>query len=211
MSHLFGRVIVGVHGTPGSLQALRFAVGHARAFGETLVPVIAWEPPGGDGAGRRYPPLLTREWADAAERRLLDAFDQGLGGPPENLPTRPQVVRGRAGQVLVTLADRESDVLVVGENRRGQLHRAWYGCAPQYCLRHAGCAVIVVPSSTLARDVGRLHHRARLWRPSTGGQVSPPGSRRAGDTVSDRVPRFRADGTDLLWRGFRVRAGVLAR
>lgn len=155
MSHLVGRVVVGVHGTPGSLQALRFAVGHARAFGATLIPVIAWEPPGGDSAARRYPPFLTEEWAQAAEQRLLTAFDEGLGGAPQDLLVEPRVVRGRAGRVLVALADRESDLLVLGESHRGRLHRAWYGCAPQYCLAHAQCAVILIPPSDLVVELGR--------------------------------------------------------
>lgn len=159
MSHLVGRVVVGVHGTPGSLQALRFAVGHARAFGAALFPVIAWEPPGGDSASRHFPPFLTDAWADAAEQRLLTAFDEGLGGPPEDVPTRPLVVRGRAGQVLVAAADRADDLLVVGESRRGRLHRAWYGSAPTYCLAHAHCAVIVVPPSRLARELDRTRFR----------------------------------------------------
>lgn len=155
MSHLVGRVVVGVHGTPGSLQALRFAVGHARAFGSTLVPVIAWQPPGGDSASRRYPQFLTDEWAGAAEQRLLTAFDEGLGGAPHDLPVEPRVVRGRAGGVLVALAERESDLLVVGDNRHSWLHRAWYGCAPTYCLAHAQCAVIVIRPSDLVVELGR--------------------------------------------------------
>lgn len=159
MSHLVGRVVVGVHGTPGSLQALRFAVGQARALGATLVPTVAWQPPGGDSAGRRYPSFLTDEWADAAERRLLNAFDEGLGGFAEDLPTQPMIVRGPAGRVLVAVADREGDLLIVGCSRRNRLHRAYYGCPPSYCLKHAVCPVIVVPPSKLALDMGRMRRR----------------------------------------------------
>jgi nucleotide-binding universal stress UspA family protein len=42
------RILVGVHGSPGSLQALRYAADEARARDVPLVPVIAWIPPGGD-------------------------------------------------------------------------------------------------------------------------------------------------------------------
>ncbi len=179
MSHLVGRIVVGVHGTPGSLQALRFAVGHARAFGAALVPVIAWEPPGGDSAGRRYPPFLTDAWAEAAEQRLLTAFDEGLGGPPEDVPTQPMVVRGRAGRVLVAVGDRDDDLLVVGDSRRGRLHRAWYGSAPTYCVAHARCAVIVVPPSKLVRELDRR----RYW----------PTWRQHGSTFDDASAARRAD------------------
>ena len=132
MSHVLGRVIVGVHGTPGSLQALRSAVGHARAHDAVLVPVIAWEAPGGDSAYRPYPPYLTDEWAEAAEQRLLRAFDEGLGGPPADVATLPMVVRGKPGRVLVKVADREGDVLVVGRNHHRRAHRAWYGSTPAH-------------------------------------------------------------------------------
>jgi nucleotide-binding universal stress UspA family protein len=155
VSRLVGRVVVGVHGTPGSLQALRFAVGHARAFGATLIPVIAWLPPGGDSAGRHYPLFLTQEWAEAAEQRLLTAFDEGLGAAPQDLQVEPRVVRGRAGRVLVALAERENDLLVLGESHRGRLHRAWYGCAPRYCLAHAHCAVILISPSDLVLELGQ--------------------------------------------------------
>jgi nucleotide-binding universal stress UspA family protein len=164
VSHLVGRVVVGVHGTPGSLQALRFAVRHARALGATLIPVIAWQAPGGESAGRRYPPFLTEQWADAAEQRLLTAFDEGLGGPPEDLPVQPMIVRGPAGRVLAAIADHEGDLLVLGSSHRGPLHRAYYGCPPQYCLKHACCTVIVVPPSRLVLEVERMRHRSRSAR-----------------------------------------------
>ncbi len=190
MSRLVGRVIVGVHGSPGSLQALRFAVGHARALGATLIPVIAWEPPGGDSAGRRYPPSLTDAWAQAAESRLLTAFAEALGELPEDLPTEPRVVRGRAGRVLVTVADRESDLLVLGRSRRGLLHRACYGSPTRHCMTHAVCAVIVVPPSRLARDLDRLDRSRRgprLWRRVTGGDAPLLGGHRALDTAARSV------------------------
>lgn len=54
------RVIVGASGSPGSLQALRYAQYMARDFDATLVPVIAWLPPDGDLADRPAQcPVLT--------------------------------------------------------------------------------------------------------------------------------------------------------
>ena len=191
MSRQVARVIVGVHGTPGSLQALRFAVDHARAAQATLIPVIAWEPPGGDSAGRCYPPFLTDEWAQAAEQRLLTAFDEALGGPPENLPIEPRVVRGRPGRVLVATADQDGDLLVLGRSHRGRLHRAYYGSPPQHCLAHAPCAVLIVPPSELARDLAR----SRTWpihrhRPTLD-PADLPGEHRPHPAPVQRAPRLR--------------------
>ena len=47
-----GRIVVGVHGSLGSLQALRWATEEAHERRVPLVPVIAWIPPGGDLAER---------------------------------------------------------------------------------------------------------------------------------------------------------------
>jgi hypothetical protein len=49
------RLIVGTSGSPGSLQALRYAEGLAWAHAAVLIPVIAWEPPGGERAERVQP------------------------------------------------------------------------------------------------------------------------------------------------------------
>jgi len=37
-----GRVLVGTSGSPGSLHALRYGEGLARALDAVLIPVIAW-------------------------------------------------------------------------------------------------------------------------------------------------------------------------
>lgn len=152
---MIGRVVVGVHGSPGSMQALRFALGHAHAFGAVLVPVIAWEPPGGDSALRHYPRTLTDEWAARAEDRLVaileDILEDGLErGVELHLPAQPHVIRGRAGHALVDVADQEGDVLVIGAGQRGPLRRAMYGSVPHHCLAHARCEVIVVPNTSPA-------------------------------------------------------------
>lgn len=148
-----GRVVVGVHGSPGSLQALRFAVEAARRFDAVLHAVIAWEPPGGDSAFRRFPPFLVDEWAQGAEHRLLTAFDEGLGGPPADVSVLPLVVRGKAGPVLVTIADRQEDLLVVGRSHRAWWHRTLYGSPTTHCFAHARCSVICVPPSRLLAEM----------------------------------------------------------
>ena len=69
------RVIVGASGSPGSLRALRYAEDLARAHDATLIPVLAWVPPGGDLADRRHPcGYLRRIWKEDACRRLRDAL-----------------------------------------------------------------------------------------------------------------------------------------
>jgi len=154
------RFIVGVSGSPGSLQALRHAADLARADDASLVPVLAWTPPGGDLADRRHPsPYLRQIWRDAARQRLREAIDLALGGVPEDVCVESDVVRGDPGDVLVGMACHPDDVLVIGAGRRGTLARALSCRVSRYCLAHAQCPVIAVPPSELAQ----VSHGLRGW------------------------------------------------
>ena len=155
------RVIVGVHGSLGSLQALRYAAEEARQRDVPLIPVIAWIPPGGDMAERRHSsPYLRKIWRDAAWERLRAAFDDGLGGLPADLRVEPHVERGEAGPVLVDVASEPEDLLVIGTGRRAVLRRMFRGSVGRYCLAHAKCPVLAIPPSALMDEVG---HGLRSW------------------------------------------------
>jgi len=149
------RIVVGVHGSLGSLQALRWAAEEARAKGVPLIPVIAWVPPGGDLAERSHPsPYLRQIWRDAAVKRLEDAFADGLGGVPDDLLVQGRVERGETGPVLVDVADQPDDLLVIGTGRRSLIARSLRRSVGRYCLSHAKCPVLAVPPSALMEEVG---------------------------------------------------------
>lgn len=162
------RILVGVHGSLGSLQALRFAAEEARRREARLVPVIAWVPPGGDLAERRQPVYSLRQiWREAARERLRDAFDQGLGGAPDDLAVEAMVVRGPAGPILVSAVTGPDDLLVVGTGRRGRL-RYFRRSVSRYCLSHAPCPVIAVPPSDLMQEASRGFWPHRGGAPALG-------------------------------------------
>jgi nucleotide-binding universal stress UspA family protein len=155
------RVVVGVHGSLGSLQALRYAVEEARERQVPLVPVIAWIPPGGDLAERSHPSIyLRRVWREAARKQLWSAFEAGLGGIPDDLRVEPHVERGETGPVLVDMADEPGDLLVIGTGRRSLIGRALRKSVGRYCLAHAKCPVLAIPPSALMDEVGR---RGKPW------------------------------------------------
>jgi nucleotide-binding universal stress UspA family protein len=150
------RIVVGVHGSLGSLQALRWAADEARERQVPLVPVIAWIPPGGDLAERSHPsPFLRQVWQEAAATRLTEAFDEGLGGIIDGLSVQARVERGEAGAVLVEVADQTGDLLVIGTGRRNPLGRALHKSVGRYCLAHARCPVLAVPPSALMDEMRR--------------------------------------------------------
>jgi nucleotide-binding universal stress UspA family protein len=152
------RVIAGVSGSAGSLQALRYAAAMARSEDVMLAPVLAWTPPGGELADHRAPcPELRRAWTEAAWDRLWCAIDLGIGGPPGDLEFIPQIFRGYAGPVLTQLAADPGDVLVIGAGRRNAIGRLAASKVSRYCLGHAQCPVIAVPPAPLASEAHGLH------------------------------------------------------
>jgi nucleotide-binding universal stress UspA family protein len=154
------RIIVGVSGSPRSLQALRHGAYLAREHHAALIPVLAWLPPGGDLAERSRPsPYLRKLWQDAAWQRLWNAVDLALGGIPEDLAFKAVVHRGEPGQVLVGLACQPDDLLVIGAGRRGALARPLSCWISRYCLAHAQCPVVAVPPPALAQ----VSHGLRGW------------------------------------------------
>ena len=155
---MYRRVVVGVSGSAGSLQALRYAVELARNDNAALVPVLAWTPPGGELADRRSPcPPLRAIWKQAAWERLWKAIDLAIGGPPAEPGFSPAVVRGEAGLVLTTVATRPGDVLVIGAGRQGAVRRLLACKVSRYCLAHAACPMIAVPPTQLATHAQGLH------------------------------------------------------
>ena len=159
------RIIVGVHGSLGSLQALRFAADEARQRNVPLLAVTAWIPPGGDLAERRHSsPYLRKIWREAAWEGLWAAFDAGLGGVPADLRVETQAVRGETGPVLVEVADHPDDLLIIGTGRRAGFGRMIRKSVSRYCLAHAHCPVLAVPPSALMDEMSRPLHSWRVRR-----------------------------------------------
>jgi nucleotide-binding universal stress UspA family protein len=160
------RVIVGACGSPGSIRALRFAAGVAATRGALLIPVLAWMPPGGDLADRRYPsPYLRGVWREAAQEQLTEAVGLAFGAEVPEVTMAPAVIRGDAGRVLVSAADGPGDLLVIGTGSRGAVRRLLPAGVARYCVGHAECPVIAVPPSELAEAARglrgwALRHRA---------------------------------------------------
>lgn len=78
-------------------------------------------PPCGDPDERKHPSLQLRElWKDDAWQRLRAALDTAFGGFPCGVRTRPLVLRGKPGPVLVSAASQAGGLLVVGAGRRGR-------------------------------------------------------------------------------------------
>ncbi|MBI3688727.1 MAG: universal stress protein [Actinobacteria bacterium] len=150
------RVIVGVSGSPTSLNALRRAVAEARMRGVPLevahvYPLALWALGYPEGRG---------SLEQAARDRLAGFLQDGLGEVPADLHTT-QVVTGSESPAaaLATRAVRPDDLLVLGTGHPRWLLRWRTSPVVRYCLRTAICPVLVVPPHPLARELG--HWRMR--------------------------------------------------
>lgn len=143
------RIVVGVDGSPGSKDALRWAELQARRTGAGLDAVIAWEYPAFFGWAPVSPDDV--DFAKVAEETLAAAVTQVLGREwPAWVHT--QVIEGYPPEVLVRAAER-AELLVVGCRGYGALADALLGSVSTYCVHHATVPV------TVLRPAARQDHR----------------------------------------------------
>lgn len=135
-------VLVGVDGSPASLHALDWAVGHARAHGFGLHLVCAYSVPSFtaaalDGGYAAIDDTAIQEGA----RAVLDEAVSRVGGA---VRTTAAVATGDAAAVLVELS-RGAAAVVVGTRGRGGFAERLLGTVSSALPAHAHCPTVVVP------------------------------------------------------------------
>jgi nucleotide-binding universal stress UspA family protein len=149
-------VVVGVDGTPAADDALRFAVGAARAGRATLKIVAAWP-----AIQEKW--VLTHLYADpaahpdrvarrAAVKVVADAADRVAARAP-GLEVRTYVHGGDPATVIVDLADDDAALVVVGGRGRGSVAGLVLGSVGHGVVRAARCPVAVVKHQPVAEAV----------------------------------------------------------
>jgi nucleotide-binding universal stress UspA family protein len=139
-------VIVGVDGSPESIEALAWAARYAAATGAKITAVHAWHYPaaGPVAAGRQPQPITDQVRAtmqETLDKALMDVF--GSATPP-NADTK--VAYGHPAMVLVNESEG-ADLLVVGNRGHGAFHGMLLGSVSIHCVTNATCPVVVVRSS----------------------------------------------------------------
>jgi hypothetical protein len=95
------------------------------------------------------------------------------GKVPDDPVVQPDVEPGPPGWVLVNLACRPGDVLVVGAGRRGTLARMAFSKVGRYCLAHARCPVLAIPPPALARELAHGRLALDVLAPATDSRADP--------------------------------------
>lgn len=144
------RIVVGVDGSRGSREALRWAARLAHTEQATIDVVGVWEPASGDTWSGV--PVDDRPKPDV-EKAVVEAVDETFGA---QRPTDLRV-RIRAGHPVPVLLD-ESDralLLVVGSRGHGGFAGLLLGSVSARVAEQAHCPVLVVHEPADAGDVPR--------------------------------------------------------
>ncbi len=161
MTDMHGQgVVVGVDETPASRAALAFAMREAARRGSAVEVITAWT------WTRTNDSVQGHEVPELERQRAQQIQDAAVALTLREVDARPvvsrQVVEGDPGEVLLRVA-KDAAYLVVGTSRIDPLRLVSLGSVTDYCVRHAECAVVVVPPSATSHEEPR-QTRSRPWQ-----------------------------------------------
>lgn len=141
-----GTIVVGVDGSEGSLEALRWAAEEARLRSAKLVALHAWYAPYAPampGIGEPTALPVDRTVVQQAADEALDASLREAGVAGEGIELERAVVEDSAARALLDRAE-DADLLVVGSRGHGRIAGALLGSISQQVAQHASCPVVIV-------------------------------------------------------------------
>jgi nucleotide-binding universal stress UspA family protein len=134
-----GRIVVGLDGSPPSLEALEWAARQADLTGATLEIILTWEWPSSMGWAVPLPDDFDPE---ADVRKTLDTAVESIRPAHPGVTIDSRIVNGHPAQLLVD-ASKGADLLVVGSRGHGQFVGMLIGSVSEYSAKNAHCPVLV--------------------------------------------------------------------
>jgi nucleotide-binding universal stress UspA family protein len=139
-------IVVGVDGSAGSIDAIRWAAAEAKLRGAKLRAVAAWEFPfTSTGFGDSVAMLPVEDLEADAKRMLDEALNTAIPDPAALAAVERAVVSGHATSVLRT-ESKDATMIVVGVRGHGGFIGMLLGSTPDQLVKHASCPVVVVRS-----------------------------------------------------------------
>jgi nucleotide-binding universal stress UspA family protein len=149
-------IVVGVDGSPGSSDALAWALGRAQQTGATVRAVMSWDYP--PMAWGPHPVGITLPPAERMEQDCVEDLARAVAEvrpASTTVEVTQQIGRGPAAAVLLTQST-DADLLVVGSRGRGRLASVLLGSVSRRVAAEATCPVVVVPAGTAPDRSGRV-------------------------------------------------------
>jgi nucleotide-binding universal stress UspA family protein len=141
-----GKIVVGVDGSAGSREALRWAFTEAKLRNDALEAVIVWQYPI-TASLPTFGAMNTPDDFEVDARSTLLAIlaDEGISAEAP-IPVSTLVAEGNPARALLD-ASEGADLLVVGSRGHGGFAGVLVGSISQQCVHHAKCPVVVVHPS----------------------------------------------------------------
>ncbi|MDI6105652.1 universal stress protein [Actinoplanes sp. NEAU-A12] len=139
------RIVVGVDGSPGSKNALAWAMNQARLTGATVEAITTWQDPAKHGTAYGWTSAAFEgdTYATAMVKALDDAVAEVTTPMSHPVTVLAQVVEGHPAEALVHAA-KGAELLVVGSRGHGTFASIMLGSVSHHCVQHATCPVVVV-------------------------------------------------------------------
>lgn len=137
-----GRVVVGVDGSAGSIEALAWAIEEAGLRNATVVAVQAWLPYAAISPLESMAPVFQASEGEAIAKRLLsESVEKALGD--RNIAVEQHVICDHPVSALLE-ASKGADLLVVGSRGHGGFLGLVLGSVSSQCVHHATCPIVVI-------------------------------------------------------------------
>jgi len=133
------RIVVGIDGSPASLDALDWAGRQASLTHSTLEMIMTWDWPTTYGWAMYFP-----EGYDPSEGmpEILSKAADDLHAKYPNIEVTFRVVQGNPAPILIE-ASKGADLLVIGSRGHGEFVGMLIGSVSEYCATNAHCPVLV--------------------------------------------------------------------
>jgi nucleotide-binding universal stress UspA family protein len=148
-----GTFVVGVDGSKGSLEALRYAIDEARLHGATVKAVNAWHIPASLYEAGWAPLPIDRGVYPKGAQDLLDKSLEEVGAAESGVEVTTVVHEGQAADVICEAA-KGADLLIVGSRGFGGFRGLLLGSVSQQCAHYAPCPVLIVPNRATVKAEG---------------------------------------------------------
>lgn len=133
------RIVVGVDGSSGSLQALEWAAHEARQRGTVLEILVAWTLP----AASMYAFTPDVAGIAGAMQEIANQAAQRSAEVEPEVVVRTEVKEIPPAEALVD-ASQGAEMLVVGSRGYGGFRGLLLGSVSQHCAHHAHCPIVIV-------------------------------------------------------------------
>lgn len=134
-----GRIVVGIDGSPPSLDALAWATRQAELTAASLDVVMCWEWPTSLGWAVPVPEDFDPE---GDIRVTLETAVTPVRSEHPGVSVEGRVIRGHPAPILVE-ASKGADLLVVGNRGHGSFVGMVIGSVSEHCAANAHCPVLV--------------------------------------------------------------------